>query len=611
MKRFYTYIVFFSIIVFAHAQSFKASAPEQVEEGENFRVQFVVTDSEPSSFKGPKFDSEGFELLAGPYTSTYSSYQMVNGKTTSSSSTTYTYTLCASKKGTYTVPAATVSAGGKTLTSNTLTIKVVAGSGNNTAGAAGRRNRSQQSNDNTQDAGTAISAKDLYVTATASKTHVHEQEAILLTYKVFYTVNLTSLNPDMPDLKGFHVQEVPLPREKQPTQESIGGRTYNTIVWSQYVAFPQQTGKLTIPGVSFDAVVIQRMRNLDPWDAFFNSGSSYTEVKKKIQTQPITITVDALPDKPASFSGAVGKFDIKSELTPEEIKTGEALTLKVTVTGVGNTKLIKTPEVKVPKDFEVYDPKVTENTQITRNGMEGSKTFEYVYVPRNTGKYTIPAVEFCYFDLASNSYKTLMTEPYELNITKGKNTGASTISSYSKEDVQMFNSDIQFIKLGDVKLKKDDSDFFFGSIGYILYYLIPFIIFGIFLYIFRKQAIANANVAQMRIKKANKMARKRLRMAKKLMQEHKKKEFYDEIMRALYGYVSDKLSIPVAKLNKDNIREKLMAKELESSLIDQVITTLDECEFARFAPVESENSLENFYEKVITLIENVENSMKK
>ena len=176
---------------------------------------------------------------------------------------------------------------------------------------------------------------------------------------------------------------------------------------------------------------------------------------------------------------------------------------------------------------------------------------------------------------------------------------------------QMFNSDIQFIKLGNVKLKKDDSDFFFGSLGYILYYLIPFIIFGIFLYIFRKQAIANANVAQMRIKKANKMARKRLRTAKKLMLEHKKEEFYDEIMRALYGYVSDKLSIPVAKLNKDNIREKLMGKELESSLIDQVITTLDECEFARFAPVESENSLENFYEKVITLIENVENSMKK
>lgn len=612
MKRLYTFIILFIIIVsFVHAQSFKASAPEQVEEGENFRVQYVVTDSEPSSFKGPKFDSEGFELLAGPYTSTYSSYQMVNGKTTSSSSTTYTYTLCASKKGTYTIPSATVSAGGKTLTSNSLTINVIAGSNSNSGNTSRRSNRSQQNNDNTQDAGSVISSKDLYVTATASKTHVHEQEAILLTYKVFYTVNLTSLNPNMPDLKGFHVQEVPLPRDKRPSQETIGGRKYNTIVWSQYVAFPQQTGKLTIPGVSFDAVVVQRMRNLDPWDAFFNSGSSFTEVNKKIQTQPITITVDALPDKPSTFSGAVGKFDIKSEITPSEIKTGEALTLKVTVTGVGNTKLIKTPVVTAPKDFEVYDPKVSENTQITRNGMEGNKTFEYVYVPRNPGKYTIPAIEFCYFDLASNSYKTLKTESYELNIAKGKNAGVSTVSSYSKDDVQMFNSDIQYIKLGDVKLKKEESDTFFGSFEYILYYLIPFIIFVLSLYIFRKQAIANANVAQMKIKKANKMARKRLRKANKLMKEHKKEEFYDEIMRALYGYVSDKLNIPVVSLNKENIREKLEINSLEPSLIDRVISTLDECEFARFAPVESETSLENFYEKVITLIENVENSMKK
>lgn len=613
MKRFLYLLIFLTVATVSHAQTFKASAPDQVVEGENFRVQYVVTDGEPSSFRGPKFDSEGFELLAGPYTSSYSSYQMVNGKTSSTSSVTYTYTLCATKKGKFTIPAASVSVGGKTLTSNTLTISVAQGSGNSGAASGGnRRNQAQSAEQNTQDAGNSISGKDLYMTATASKTKVHEQEAILLTYQVYYTVNLTSLKPNMPDLKGFHVQEVPLPRTKEPKQVTIGGRTYNNVLWSQYVVFPQQTGKLVIPEVTFEATVAQRVRSLDPWDAFFNSGSAYSEVTKNLKTPSITINVEPLPTKPANYSGAVGKFSMKSELTPKQIKTGEALTLKLTVSGVGNMKLIKTPDVNVPKDFEVYDPKVTDNTEITRNGMEGSKTFEYVYVPRNPGHYTIPPVEFCYYDLESNSYKVLQSESFELDIEKGKNSGNGGVSSYAnKEDVEELNSDIHYIKMGDVKLQKDESDTFFGSLSYVLEYLIPFILFAILVFIFRKQAIANANVVQMKIKKANKMARKRLRTAKKLMEENKKEAFYDEIMRALYGYVSDKLSIPVAQLNKDNIREKLEEKNLDADLTNRVIQALDECEFARFAPADSSNTLEKFYEQVITLIEQVENSIKK
>lgn len=613
MKRFLYLLIFLTVATVSHAQTFKASAPDQVVEGENFRVQYVVTDGEPSSFRGPKFDSEGFELLAGPYTSSYSSYQMVNGKTSSTSSVTYTYTLCATKKGKFTIPAASVSVGGKTLTSNTLTISVAQGSGNSGAASGGnRRNQAQSAEQNTQDAGNSISGKDLYMTATASKTKVHEQEAILLTYQVYYTVNLTSLKPNMPDLKGFHVQEVPLPRTKEPKQVTVGGRTYNNVLWSQYVVFPQQTGKLVIPEVTFEATVAQRVRSLDPWDAFFNSGSAYSEVTKNLKTPSITINVEPLPTKPANYSGAVGKFSMKSELTPKQIKTGEALTLKLTVSGVGNMKLIKTPDVNVPKDFEVYDPKVTDNTEITRNGMEGSKTFEYVYVPRNPGHYTIPPVEFCYYDLESNSYKVLQSESFELDIEKGKNSGNGGVSSYAnKEDVEELNSDIHYIKMGDVKLQKDESDTFFGSLSYVLEYLIPFILFAILVFIFRKQAIANANVVQMKIKKANKMARKRLRTAKKLMEENKKEAFYDEIMRALYGYVSDKLSIPVAQLNKDNIREKLEEKNLDADLTNRVIQALDECEFARFAPADSSNTLEKFYEQVITLIEQVENSIKK
>lgn len=611
MKRLGLLFYLFIFTLLVHSQEFKASAPSQVAEGENFRVQYVVTDENPSGFKGPDFDSSAFELLAGPYTSTYSSYQYVNGKASSNSSVTYTYTLCAVKTGKYTIPAASVTAGGKRLTSNRLTIQVVAGNGGNAGAGSRQSGHGRSAEPQMQESGTPISGKDLFITATASKTRVYEQEAILLTYKVYTTVNLTSLNPEMPDLKGFHVQQIELPRTKSFTQENYNGRTYNTVVWSQYVLFPQQTGKLTIPSLTFEGIVAQRVRSMDPFDAFFNSGSSYTEVQKKIKTPSIQITVDPLPERPKNYSGGVGRFNVQSVLSPESVKTGEALTLRITVSGVGNMKLLKTPQVDVPKDFETYDPKITDQTKITKNGMEGSKTFEFVYVPRNPGKYTIPPVSFCYFDLAEKQYKTLQTEAYTLEIGKGKGGQQGSVSSYNKEDVELLNSDIRHIKKGDVSLKKAGTALFFGSGSYIWGYVVPFLIFALLMWLFRKRAIENANVALMRTKKANKMARKRLRTAKRMLTEQKKEVFYDEVMRALYGYVGDKLNIPAEKLNRENIRENLEQHGVDPTLATDLLKVLDECEFARFAPAGSGDAMDQFYERVITIIENVDNSIKK
>lgn len=613
MKRILLFCCFCLVALMMHAQTFTAKAPEQVEEGEVFRVQFVVTTDNPSAFKGPNFDNEGFELLAGPYTSSYSSYQVINGKSSSNSSVTYTYTVSARKKGTYTIPEAQVTVDGKKMTSNKLTIKVVEGTGNtnsrvNGRGGAGGNGGNDQVQ--TKDNGT-ISPSDLFITATTSKTKVHEQEAILLTYKVYTVVNLTSLQPKMPDLKGFHVQEIDLPRNKVFTQENYKGRMYNTVVWSQYVLFPQQTGKITIPSITFEGVVAQRIRSLDPLDAFFNTGSSYTEVEKKIQTSSIDITVEPLPAKPANFSGAVGSFTMTSELTPAEVKSGEALTLKITVEGKGNMKLIKTPEVDVPKDFEVYDPKVTDDSHLTTNGMEGTKTFEFVYVPRNPGKYTIPAVPFIYYDLDSQSYKTLETPKYELDIAKGKSTGNGGVSTYSKDEINVLDTDIRHIKTGNVSLRQNDEDTYFGSVLNWMFYIVPTLLFGILAYLFRKKAMENANLTLMRTKRANKMARKRLRTADQMLKANNKTAFYEEVMRALYGYVSDKLSIPVSALNKDNIREKLSERLSDNVLIQQLMEALDECEFARFAPAESGNSMAQFYERVITIIEQVDNAIKK
>ncbi|MCF0185269.1 MAG: protein BatD, partial [Bacteroidaceae bacterium] len=341
MKRLFVLYCFCLVAIGLHAQTFTAKAPDQVEEGEVFRIQFVVTTDSPSAFKGPDFDAEGFEVLAGPYTSRYSSYQIINGKSTSNSSVTYTYTVSAGKKGKYTIPEATVTVGGKKLTTKPLSITIVAGTG---GGNNGGNNRSNGSNGNSgqvqmKDDG-RITSSDLFITATASKSKVHEQEAILLTYKVYTLVNLTSLQPKMPDLKGFHVQEIELPRNKVFTTENYKGRMYNTVVWSQYVLFPQQTGKMTIPSITFEGVVAQRVRSMDPLDAFFNTGSSFTEVEKKIQTPAIEITVEPLPTKPANYSGAVGTFTMKSEVSPAELKTGEAMTMKISISGKGNMKLM-------------------------------------------------------------------------------------------------------------------------------------------------------------------------------------------------------------------------------------------------------------------------------
>lgn len=607
MKRIFSILtVWLFTLATAFAQDFTAKAnPSQVSVGENFRVQYTVESDNPRGFKGPDFNSDAFMVIAGPYESHYSSYQYVNGKATSSSSVTFTYTLSAKKTGTYTIPGATVTVDGKKLTSNKVSVTI---GGSNSQGGQhnGGNNRGGGSNVPVQNNGT-ITSHDLFITSTASKTHVHEQEAILLTYKIYSRVNLEQLNPKMPDLKGFHVQEIELPKTKSLTPENYNGTMYNTAIWAQYVLFPQQTGKMTIPAIDFEATVMQQVRNMDPLDAFFNTGSSYNEINKTIVAPAINIQVDELPTKPAGFSGGVGKFQLKSELVGKEPKSGEALTLKLTVSGTGNMKLIKTPEVNAPKDFEAYDPKVTDETQLTRNGIEGTKTFEYIFVPRNPGKYTIPSVPFIYFDLESNAYKTLQSDEYTLDIAKGKNTGSSKNTTSIDED----DNDIRFIKTGDVDLRTDDLDTYFGSTTNWLTYLIATVVFIVIAVLFRKNAIENANVAHMKTKKANKMARKRLQTAKKMLDANKKEAFYDEIMKALYGYISDKLTIPAGDLNKDNIREKLGNVLPNEDLINQLIQSLDECEFARFAPAQESGALDGFYEKVIAIIENIDNSIKK
>lgn len=584
---------------------FVAEAADVVVSGDQVRLVFTVNSQDIKDFRAPSI--KGFDVLMGPSRSQQSSIQIINGKRTSNSSTAFTYILLAGSPGTYTIPAASVEVNGEKVFSNAISIKVLPQDQN--SGNSGNNGGGSASSSRSQAAGSRISANDLFITATASKTTVHEQEAILLTYKVYTVVNLRQLYGKMPDLKGFHTQEVELPQQKTFTLEHYKGRNYNTTVWSQYVLFPQQTGKLEIPSITFDGVVAQQTVSDDPFDAFFNGGG-YVEVKKKITTPKVVINVQPLPAKPAGFSGAVGEFKLASSINATDVKTNDAVTIKLTLSGTGNMKLIGTPEVKFPQDFEIYDPKVTDDYKLTNSGLTGTKTFEYLAIPRHAGNFTIPAVEFTYFDLKSNSYKTLKTEAYNLKVAKGQGNADQVISDFTnKESVKMLGRDIRFIKLGDSSLRPK-GDFFFGTVEYYLCYLIPLLLFVVFAVIYRQKALENANVAKVKTKKANKVATRRMKLAGKLLAENKKNEFYDEVLKALWGYISDKLSIPVSQLSKDNIEAELTNYGVPEALIAEFIGVLNECEYARYAPGNENEAMDKVYSASVEVISKMENSIK-
>ena len=607
MRKIILFFILVTTVVGAWADgkiSFTANAPEVVVSGDQFRLTYTVNSQKVRDFRAPSM--KDFEVLMGPSRSTQSSTQIINGNVTSTSTITFTYILMAGKEGTYNIPAATIVAEGNNYTSNSVTVKVLptdqsAGAGN---GNSGRNSRNQASNG-------AITDKELFITATASKTTAYEQEAILLTYKVYTQVNLTQLHGDTPDLKGFHTQEVELPQQKTFTLEHYNGRNYNTTIWQQFVLFPQKAGKLEIPAVTFEGTVSQMVASADPFDAFFNGGN-YVNIKKNLVSPKLIIDVKELPEgKPANFSGGVGEFTISSSISAQELKTNDAVTIKLVISGTGNMKLINTPEVKFPQDFEIYDPKVDNKFNLTREGLAGSKVIEYLAIPRHAGSFTIPPIEFSYFDLKSKSYKTLKTEAYTLNVAKGEGNADQVVANFtSKEDLKVLGKDIRYIKTGDTQLTQKD-DYFFGSIGYILWYIIPLTLFVAFMLIYRKQAIENANVAKVRTKKANKMATKRMKNAGKLLAEKKTEAFYDEVLKALWGYISDKLSMPVSQLSKDNIEEELQKHQVSDELIQSFINTLNECEFARYTPGNQNETMDKVYAASIDIISKMENCIKR
>ena len=566
-------LIAYSTQAFADKVSFTASAPDAVVVGDQFRLSYTVTTQKVKDFRAPSI--KGFDVLMGPSRSQQSSTQIVNGNVTSTSSITFTYILMANTAVEYTIGGSSIVAYGNQMVSNSVKIKVLPQDQNSNGGQGGSSAHSSS--------GTSVSDQDLFITATASKTNVFEQEAFVLTYKIYTREsNLQLNNAKLPDFKGFHSQEIEMTTNARWTPEHYRGRNYYTTVYRQFVLFPQQSGKLYIDPAQFQMTIGKPVQSDDPFDAFFNGGSNVIEIKKSIS----------------------------SSINSKELKTNDAITIKLVISGTGNLKLISNPEIKFPEDFEVYDPKVDNQVRLTREGLTGNRVIEYLAIPRHAGTYKIPGVSFSYFDIRSKSYKTLKTEEYVVNIEKGAGNADQVIANFTnKEDLKVLGEDIRYIKQNEVTFQPKGS-FFYGSMSYWLFYIIPALAFIIFFIIYRKQAAENANAAKVRTKKANKVATKRMKLAGKLLSENKKDAFYDEVLKALWGYISDKLNIPVSRLSKDNIEEKLRNHGVSEELIKDFLNALNDCEFARFAPGDENQAMDKVYSSSIEVISKMENSIK-
>ena len=598
MKKAYILLLFVMVCVLTvNAQVISVSAPSKVSAGENFRLSFTINTDDVDDFRAGSIPS-GLEVIAGPYTSQQSSYQIVNGHTSRSSSITFTYTLYADKPGTYTVSGAKARVGGKTIASHHVIIKVGAGSRHGNGAPQMHEDAEPRMSSSGK-----ISANDLFVKVSASKRRVCEQEPVLLTYKVYTLVDLTSLDGKMPDLKGFHTQEVPLPQQKSFHLEKVNGKNYRCVTWSQYVMFPQMTGKLSIPSITFKGIVVQRNNSVDPFEAFFNGGSGYVEVKRNIVAPGIDIQVDPLPKRPVDFSGGVGHFTISAQLNHKTVKEGEPLTLRVVVGGIGNLKLIKQPVVDFPKDFDRYDPKVSDKTKLTANGIEGNMIYDYLVVPRNRGDYTVPAVSLTYYDTSTNSYKTIKTQPLQVKIEKGDGN-KTTVDDFSDQP-----KDIKPIKTSDEDVVGVYTSFV-GSGSYWLWLILPFVVFVAVLVVFRKRALDSANIVASKQKRATKVATKRLKTAYRLMKAGRSGEFYDEVLRALWGYVGDRMNMPVESLSRENVVEAFEARNVQKETTEKFVHALDECEFERYSPGDPAGNMNKTYESAMIAIMDIENTIK-
>ncbi len=592
--------IFFISYVFAHADDvrFSAQGPSTVAAGSQFRVTYTVN-GKPSNFKNPDFS--GFDVLMGPSTSSSSSISIVNGSVSQNISYSYTYILSASKEGKFTISPAEVIVNGKVFKSNALSIEVVKGNSNNNS-----QNQNNNGNNNsTQQA--SVSNDDVFIRVTVNKNAVYQGEQLIASVYIYTRLNIVGFEEvKFPNMNGFWSEDLENPSQISLKQEYVNGQMYNVGLLKRVILSPQRSGALTIDPVLATVMVQQRVQNRrrSIFDDFFGT---YQNVSKKLASPTININVKPLPEnKPQPFSGGVGSFNLESHVDNTSLKMNEAFNYSLKLTGTGNIKLVDIPRPNFPSDFEVYDPKTT-NNYTTKDGVSsGSKTVSYIIIPRHSGNYSIPGFDFSYFDLKSRSYKTVHIDDVNIQVSKDSSISANAvISEFAKKDVSVLGSDIRYIK-DDVEPLSEANHLLFSSVFYKLAYPVGIILLFVLLFMRREQIKQRANIMAMRNKKANKVASRRLKEAQKCLKNNDEQRFYEEVTKALWGYLSDKLMIPMADFTKELAIQKLNEKNIESAIIAELNEVIDTCEFARYAPSAVNAGMNDIYNKAAKSIRSLE-----
>jgi len=603
-----TYLLFFALAwagcLTLHAQDFTAAVSKStVGVGEQFQIDFTLNGN-GNNFSPPSFSD--FQNAGGPYQS--SSFQSVNG--VNSQSITLTYVLIPRKEGTFTIGSATIHSGGKTLSSNSVTIKVVK------AGASAQQNTTAKQGSSSSSQGSMSDdqvKQNLFIRVIPEKTKVYQGEAIPITIKVYSRVELQGFqDATMPDYTGFYCENVPQKGQMSLTRENVNGVAYQAVVFKQSVIFPQHAGKLKIDPATAQCVVMERVKNNDPNDIF---GQFFGSVKKAVYTiksEPIIIDVMPLPHTDKEFSGMVGHITIKSTLDKSTVKANDAVNLNVTVSGDGELKLIDSIPFKFPVDFDHYDAKIKDNLNVTPSGVSGSRNFSYLIIPRHQGNFKIPPVDFTYFDPGKKSYVTLNIPEMGLDVAKGDNNSAAvTVNApVNKEDVKVLGSDIRYIHTGHMPAYQSD-DYFLYSLPFYAGIFSPLFGFIVFLFARRRYIELHKDAVGLKQRGATRMAKKRLKTANSFIASNNKEKFYDELHTAINSYLSDKFTIPVADLSRETVTNKLTEKSVSTETLQQLSTVLDNCEFARYAPASVTGNLNEVYESAVTLITKLEDEIAR
>lgn len=600
----YKYLLFlllaFMGITSVFAQSFTVQGPRQVVQGNKFNITFVLSNAEGSNFTAPEIS--GLTKIYGPAVSTSYNMQIVNGKSTSNSTEEYNMVYKATKAGKYQVGSASVMVNGKKLTTKPFTLEVLPPdkSANNASGQSGV----QFDDPDTQQSSQNVSSKDIFVRISMSKQNVYEQEAVVCTIKLYTKYQISQFVPTMqPSFNGFLIEELPVSNSLNAV-EHVNGENYMTAELKKCILYPQQSGKLTISSGNYDVTVVQYER----YRSMFGYVQQPVEKQIKVKSNSATVNITPLPTpKPAGFNGAVGNYTMTTSISPQVLKTYDAATYKFVVKGTGNIKYIKNPVIQFPSQFEVYDPKNDINANAVGSNVSGSNTYEYTFIPQFVGKYSIPVVEFVYFDVAKRQYVTLKSQSFDLTVAKGNS--APQGNSISK-GLEQKNTDILHIKQGGFSLQKKQS-FYIDSFGYWLFYIVPVLIVAALLWYYRKQLKERSNVQLMKTKRANRVAQKRLKVAKKFMQQNDVNKFYAELLSACWGYLSDKLGIPVSELNKENIASELIGYGVSEELKQSVLELLDKCEFAQYAPDLANADLQSVLNETADIMDKLESTKHK